>query len=300
MNIVVTGGSGFIGANLCGVLIAAGHTVTALGTRNRHRLEGTPNFNYLNADTTQTGAWQQEIRGMNAAVNLAGRTIFHRWTDRYKEEIYNSRIRTTRNLVDAISGQGPMVLVNASAVGYYGDRGDTVLTEDAAAGNDFLARVSTDWEATARMAQGKGARVVLTRFGVVLGKGGGALEKLVPAFKMMAGGPIGDGSQWFSWIHLEDLLRCIRFVLENETAEGPFNFVSPGVLRNREFVQALASVLRRPAFIPAPAFMIRAALGEMASVVLSSQRCRPERLQSMGFTFQYPELTGALKQLLGS
>lgn len=297
MNIVVTGGSGFVGVNLCQSLVETGHTVTALGTRSRHPLEKREGFRYLQADTARPGPWQKSIGQMDAAVNLAGRTIFHRWTKAYKEEIYNSRIRTTQNLVKAITGERPVVLVSTSAVGYYGDRGEREIAEDTPAGSDFLARVSKDWEAEALAAKAKGARVAVTRFGVVLGEGGGALEKMVPAFKMMAGGPIGDGKQWFPWIHLKDVISGIQFLLENETANGPYNFVSPGAVRNKEFVKALAAVLHRKAVVPVPALIVRAALGEMASTVLASQRCRPERLISAGFTFQYPDVSVALKAL---
>lgn len=299
MNIAVTGGSGFVGVNLCKSLLEKGHTVTALGTRSRHRLEGDAGFGYLQADTTRPGAWQKEISRMDAAVNLAGRTIFHRWTKAYKGEIYNSRILTTRNLVEAVTGDRPFVLVSTSAVGYYGDRAEREITEETPAGNDFLARVSKDWEAAAFAATARGARVAVTRFGVVLGDGG-PLEKMVPAFKMMAGGPIGDGRQWFPWIHIEDVISGIGFLLENATTEGPYNFVSPGAVRNGEFVKALAAALHRKAVVPAPAIILRAVLGEMASVVLASQRCRPERLIQAGFTFQYPDVSVALKELTGA
>jgi uncharacterized protein len=300
MNILITGGTGFVGGYLSRALIDAGHAVTTFGTRRRNPLEGTENFRYIKADTTEPGPWQKEVAGMDAVVNLAGRSIFHRWSPSYKELVYNSRIRTTRNLVAAISDKNPQVLVSASAVGYYGDRGDRELTEGTDAGSGFLADVAKDWESEALLAQDKGVRVVLTRFAAIMGKDGGALEKMVPVFKMMAGGPIGDGRQWFPWIHMEDVILGIRFLMENETAEGPFNFVSPGIVRNWEFAHALGKALNRPALLPAPVFMIRAALGEMASMVLSSQRCRPDRLTEIGYSFRHPDVDEALTQLVGS
>ncbi|MGD8366858.1 MAG: TIGR01777 family oxidoreductase, partial [Desulfobacterales bacterium] len=247
MKIFVTGGSGFVGTYLCRHLLDTGHAVTTVGTRAVHGRISHDHFRYISADTTKPGDWQEALADTDAVVNLAGKTIFHLWTDRYKQEIYDSRILTTRNLVDALPGQRPVALISASAVGYYGSCGDQVLTEAGSVGGDFLARVGRDWEAEAMGAAAKGARVATARFGIVLGRGGGAMEKMVPAFKLMLGGPLGDGNQWFPWIHIEDLLDAVVFVLQTEALSGPVNFTAPEPVRNRDMARALASAVNRPA-----------------------------------------------------
>ncbi len=301
MKIFVTGGTGFVGANLCETLLKKGHSVILTGTRRRHPLTGRENVRYIRADTTQPGDWQEAVQEADAAVNLAGRTIFHLWTKSYKKKIYDSRILTTRNLADAVPADAskPFTLISASAAGFYGDRGDDPLTERAANGDDFLAGVCRDWEAEAFKAQDKGARVAATRFGVVLGKNGGALKKMIPAFKLFAGGPLGDGKQWFPWIHLDDLIAGIMFCLDHPDIQGPVNFCAPTPVRNRHFAKMLAGLLKRPAFMPAPAFMIRLAVGEFGDALLGSQRAVPEKLQDAGFSFTYPDIRSALSQVLG-
>jgi len=298
MKVFVTGGSGFVGTYLCKHLLELGHRVTTVGTRAVHGRISHDHFRYLSADTTVSGAWQEAVADIDAAVNLAGKTIFNFWTERYKQEIYDSRILTTKNLVDALPQDRPVALVSASAVGYYGSRGDEVLTEESIAGGDFLARVGRDWEAEALRAQEKGVRVALARFGIVLGRGGGAIEKMVPAFKFMLGGPMGDGSQWFPWIHIDDLLSAICFLLENEGLSGPVNFTAPEPVRNRELARTLADIVHRPAILPAPAFMIRTMLGEFGATLLASTRALPKKLLDAGFSFQYPEIRSALEDLV--
>lgn len=298
MHIFITGASGFVGRHLTGYLLDRGHRVTATGYRDHDDLPEHADFDYIRADTTRQGKWQEKIGSADAVVNLAGQTIFKRWSRRYKQRIYDSRILTTRNIVDALSPGQTRCLCSTSAVGYYGDRGEDTLTEDEPAGTDFLARVGTDWEAAATDAGAKGTRVVCPRFGVVLGKGGGALSKMIPAFKSYAGGPMGSGRQWFPWIHIDDLTGAIGFVLENEQISGPVNFCAPHPVRNTDFVKALAKVLDRPSVMPAPAFMIRLALGEMASALLASQRVVPEKLTRCGFVFTYPEIETALASLV--
>jgi len=298
MKVFVTGGSGFVGTYLCKHLLELGHRVTTVGTRAVHGRISHDHFRYLSTDTTASGAWQEAVADIDAAVNLAGKTIFNFWTERYKQEIYDSRILTTKNLVDALPQDRPVALVSASAVGYYGSRGDEVLTEESIAGGDFLARVGRDWEAEALRAQEKGVRVALARFGIVLGRGGGAIEKMVPAFKFMLGGPMGDGSQWFPWIHIDDLLSAICFLLENEGLSGPVNFTAPEPVRNRELARTLADIVHRPAILPAPAFLIRTMLGEFGATLLASTRALPKKLLDAGFSFQYPEIRSALEDLV--
>jgi len=298
MKIFVTGGSGFVGTYLCRHLLDTGHAVTTVGTRAVHGRISHDHFRYISADTTKPGDWQEALADTDAVVNLAGKTIFHLWTDRYKQEIYDSRILTTRNLVDALPGQRPVALISASAVGYYGSCGDQVLTEAGSVGGDFLARVGRDWEAEAMGAAAKGARVATARFGIVLGRGGGAMEKMVPAFKLMLGGPLGDGNQWFPWIHIEDLLDAVVFVLQTEALSGPVNFTAPEPVRNRDMARALAGAVNRPAFLPAPAFLIRTVLGEFGATLLASTRAIPQKLLDAGFTFQYPDIRKALEDLV--
>ena len=298
MKIFITGGSGFVGTNLASYLLERGHSIIAVGTSSAHKVIQHDEFHYISADTTRQGGWQDALKDVDAVINLAGKNIFKRWTDTYKDQIYNSRILTTRNLVEAITGRKDIIFCSTSAVGYYGDRADEVLKEDAVTGNDFAAKVCRDWEKEAFQAETKGVRVAAMRFGVVLGKNGGALAKMVPAFKSFAGGPLGSGLQWFPWIHMDDLTVAMVFILENSDAKGPFNFCSPNPVRNRDFADALGHVLNRPSVLRAPSFMIRMVMGEMGKSLMSSQRAIPDKLLKQGFTFQYSVINKALHDLL--
>jgi len=298
MKIFISGGTGFVGSSLARYFLAKGHNVIATGTSSAHTSIGHENFRYISADTTEKGPWQDSLKDVDALINLAGRTIFSRWSERYKRQIYNSRILTTHNLVEAMPDDKEVVLCSTSAVGYYGDRAEEILNEEALPGDDFLAKVSIDWEKEAFLAEKKGARVAVMRFGVVLGKNGGALAKMIPAFKSFAGGPIGSGKQWFPWIHLEDLISAVMFIIENQDIKGPVNFCAPNPVRNRDFAKALGRILGRPSFMKVPSFMIRTLMGEMGTIVMSSQRVVPERLLKNGFEFQYPDVEKALDNLI--
>ena len=298
MNILITGGSGFVGKALSYYLLGQGHSVTAIGRSSVHQWSGYENFHYISADTTQKGAWQDRLQGMDAVVNLAGATIFRRWTKRYKAQIYDSRILTTRNLVAALPDNPDVTLCSASAAGYYGSRGEAALSEDARPGDDFLAKVCIAWENEASQAKAKGIRVALMRFGVVLGKGGGAIQKMLLAFKLCAGGPLGNGKHWFPWIHMADLTAGICFLLENVDVQGPLNFCAPGQVRNVDFARALGNALNRPAFMPVPAFMIYLMMGELGTSLLSSQRPVSEKLTGYGFEFKYPGIDNALREIV--
>lgn len=298
MKIFISGGTGFIGSALAADLLARGHHVVATGTASRHRTVQHDNFRYVPADTTREGAWQSELEDVDGVVNLAGRTIMKRWTERYKKQIYESRIATTRNIVDALAVRKGTFLCSASAVGYYGDRGDALLTENEPPGQGFLARVGKDWEEEALRADEHGVRVTLMRFGIVLGRGGGAMEKMIPVFRMYLGGPLGDGRQWFPWIHMRDLLSAVRYLMETDQAKGAFNFSAPHPVRNLEFAKTLARLLRVPAVMPAPQFMVRMAMGEMASAFFDSLRAVPQKLLDRGFRFNYPELEDAVQQIV--
>jgi uncharacterized protein (TIGR01777 family) len=215
-----------------------------------------------------------------------------------KTEIRESRILTTRHVVQGLPSGKPVVLISASGVGFYGNRGDDVLTEDAPAGNDFLAGLSKDWERAALAAAEKGARVVLTRLGVVLGKGGGAMAKMIPAFKFFVGGPIGSGRQWFPWIHMEDLSAAMLFLIDRPEISGPVNLCAPEPVTNRDLAGALGRALNRPAVMPAPAFMVRMALGEFADVLLGSQRAVPQKLLQHHFDFRHPDIRSAVNAVV--
>jgi uncharacterized protein (TIGR01777 family) len=298
-NIVIAGASGFIGRILAKRLLGSGNRVAGLGTSQRSPLAGVDErFTWISADTTAPGKWQKALEKADIVINLTGRNIFSYWTKRYKNAIYDSRVKTTKNIADALSGSG-QVLLNASAVGVYGDCGDDMLTEDRPAGRDFLARVCRDWEDEAQKAVDKGVRLAVMRLGVVLGSGG-ALEKMLPAFKLFLGGPLGNGQQWFPWIHIDDLARAVDFLIDTPEASGAFNFTGPKPVRQKEFARALAACLHRPSIMPAPAVMIRLVMGELGASLLQSQKAVPGRLSDLGFTFRYPDVGTALAQILKS
>lgn len=300
MKILITGGTGFVGTQLTSRLLREGYEVTIL-TRSLKRGKITqPNISYLEGDPTQKGPWQEKIKDHGAVINLAGASIFAKWTEEHKQAIRESRLRTTRNIVEGIPERDDQsfALFSASAVGYYGFHEDEELTEDSPPGNDFLAQVARDWEEEASKAKEKGARVVITRFGIVLGEKGGALGQMVPLFKKYLGGPIGSGNQWFSWIHIKDLAEAFIFLRKKPTLAGPFNFCAPNPVRNKELAKALGKVLNKPSFMPAPGFLVRLFLGEFGSVILKGQKVIPRRLLDNGFQFQYPDLEKALKDIV--
>jgi len=280
MNVVITGASGFIGRELSKRLAAAGHVVRPVSLRG----------------TLAAGA----LAGANAVINLAGEPVAQRWTTSARDKILRSRVEGTKALVAAMRAQPPQVLINASAVGYYGSRGDEILIESAPPAQDFLGRVALAWEEAAQAAEPLGVRVARIRIGVVLGKGGGALSKMLLPFRLGVGGRLGNGKQWMSWIHIDDLMELITFLMRESTVRGVFNATSPFPVTNREFTQALAEALHRPAIIPVPAFALRWALGEMAEVVLGSQRAIPDAAQRAGFVFEHPDIFTALAQIAAS
>ncbi len=276
MTVGITGASGFVGRALAEQLRKAGHQVRPISLR------GT-----LAPDA---------LAGCDAVVHLAGEPVAQRWTDAARERITSSRVDGTRTLVNAMRTHRVHVLVSASAVGYYGSRGDTVLTEAEPAANDFLGNVAAAWEREAMVAESLGVRVARIRIGVVLGPNGGALQKMLLPFKLGLGGPIGGGQQWMSWIHLADLIALIQFLLVESTVRGVFNAVSPHPVTNAEFTKALAEAVHRPAIFPVPAFALKLLFGEMAQVILASQRAIPDAALRAGFIFDYPDVFGALAQ----
>ena len=301
MRIFITGSNGFVGTNLGRFLLNEGHEVTGL-VRSEAKGKTLPKgASYVVGEGTQPGKWQEAVSGHDVLINLAGVPIFQRWTDAYKKLLYDTRILTTRNLVDAIPAESgsSVTLLSTSAVGYYGFTGDEELGESSPPGDGFLATLALDWEGEAAKAREKGVRVVITRFGVVLGRDGGALAQMVLPFRFFVGGPLGNGRQWFSWIHIEDLCRGAHFVMTDKEISGPANFTAPGPVRNRDLARAIGKVLRRPSIMPAPAFMIRLLMGEFGSVILRGQRVVPHLLQSQGFKFKFADIEASLAHLLG-
>jgi uncharacterized protein (TIGR01777 family) len=300
MDILITGGTGFVGSHLTSRLVREGHRVTIITRTVKETGQTSSGVSHLQADPTQKGPWQDKVKDFDAIVNLAGASIFSKWTDDYKKLIRESRMRTTQNIVEGIPSNPdhPMTLFSTSAVGYYGFHGDEELAEDSPPGNDFLARLAVEWEAEALKAGEKGSRVVITRFGIVLGEKGGALGQMVPLFKKFIGGPIGSGRQWFSWVHIKDLAEAFLFLMKHPEVSGPANLCAPHPVRNKDLAKALGRVLHRPSFMPAPGFMIKLVLGEFGSIILEGQRVIPRKLLTSGFIFQYPEIEKALLDIV--
>ena len=299
MRVLITGGLGFVGTQLSIRLIEKGHEVTVVDHAPEPRDYTPSQVTYVSADTTVPGPWQKEVLGRDAIVNLAGASIFNRWNDETKQLIHDSRVLTTRNLAEALPADSRVLFCSTSAVGYYGFRGDEEITEDGQPGDDFLATVCVDWEAEASEAAKKGARLVITRFGIVLGRTGGALGQMIPAFKKFVGGPLGSGKQWFSWIHMEDLLNAFLFVFETPDISGPVNFTAPNPVTNKALGKALGRVLGRPSLVKTPGFMLRMVLGEFGNVLLEGQKVIPAKLLKHGYHFRYPDILGALEQAVG-
>ena len=299
MNIFMTGGTGFVGTYLTKRLIAEGHKVTILTQPLGSAALKLSGLAYADGNPTVKGLWQDSVKEHDVIINLAGASIFSRWTPQQKKILLESRIETTRNLVSALPDNAKNVtFFSTSAVGYYGFHEDEELSENMPAGNDFLARLAYDWEQEALRAKDKGARVVITRFGIVLGKSGGALGQMIPLFKYFLGGPLGNGRQWFSWVHMHDLVEAFIFLLQHKEINGAVNLCSPQPLRNVDLARAIGKILHRPSFMPAPGFMIKLILGEFGSVLLKGQRVIPSRLLEAGFQFQYANIEEALKSII--
>ncbi|MEW5913386.1 MAG: TIGR01777 family oxidoreductase [Thermodesulfobacteriota bacterium] len=298
MQVLVTGGSGFIGRTLCRRLMEGGHQVSVLSRSPEAAARLPQGARAIIGDPSRSGDWQAQAAAHQGFVNLAGASIFGRWNPDYKALLRSSRILTTRHLVEAVAkAPGPKVLVSASAVGYYGFHQDEELDESSPPGGDFLAQLCVDWEAEALLAARRGARVVITRFGIVLGQGGGALSQMLPLFRFGLGGILGSGRQWFSWIHQADLAAAIVFCLERELA-GAVNCTAPAPVTNRQLTKALAKAVHRPAFLPAPALAVKLLLGELGTVLLEGQRVLPRRIMQAGFQFRFPTIQAALEDLL--
>jgi uncharacterized protein (TIGR01777 family) len=300
VKVFMTGGTGFVGTYLSRELARAGHAVTILTRRAKPPAAPLTGVSFLTGDPTQAGPWMAAVPEHDWIINLAGASIFTRWSKAHKKEIFESRVRTTQNLVTALAaGDRRQLFCSTSAVGYYGSRGEEELTEDSPPDAGFLGDLAKAWEAEALKAQDLGVRVVITRFGIVLGKDGGALGQMVPMFRKFFGGPIGSGAQWFSWIHQADHARAFQFIQANPNLSGLVNLTAPQPVRNRDLARALGRALHRPSFMPAPEFMLRLVLGEFAETLLTGQKVLPKRLIDAGFTFNFPTIEATLQDLLG-
>ena len=302
MKVAITGATGFVGSRLVEKLQKQGHQPLIL-TRNREAaLKAFPTIEVVTYTPTESGAWQDAIAGCDAVVHLAGEPIAqNRWTPKQKQEILNSRKLSTQKIVEAISKANPKptVLVNASAIGYYGTSETAIFDETSSSGNDFLAEVCQAWEAEAQKVKEAGVRLVILRLGIVLGDGG-ALAKMIPPFQLFAGGPIGTGRQWFSWIHREDLVNLILEALTRSDLEGVLNATAPNPVQMSELCQALGETLNRPSWLPVPGFALEALLGEGAKLVLEGQQVLPKKTTSYGFKYQYLTVKEALAEILTS
>lgn len=305
MKVAITGATGFVGSRLVERLQAEGHQILVL-TRNAERGKRVfpamafPKVEVVGYTPQESGDWQQAITGCDAVVNLAGAPIAEgRWTPERKQEILNSRKIGTRKVVEAIAQADPKpsVLINASAIGYYGTSETATFDESSPPGNDFLAQVCQEWEAEAHKVTEAGTRLVILRNGIILDDGG-ALAKMIPPFRLFAGGPLGTGRQWFSWIHREDVVNLILKALTTPAMTGVYNATAPNPVRMSEFCATLGDVLQRPSWLPVPAFALEALLGDAAIVVLEGQQVLPKRTQQAGFSYQYETVRPALEDIL--
>ncbi|MFN3690111.1 MAG: TIGR01777 family oxidoreductase [Fimbriimonadales bacterium] len=298
MRILIAGGTGFIGKAMVRAW-ATQHTLIVL-TRTPDKAPLPDGVQAVGWDGATLGAWTQSLEGVDALINLAGEPIAQRWTPAVKQRLWDSRVKTTALLAQAIqqATAPPRVMLQASAIGIYDQSSDTVADEDSPAGSGFLADLGKAWEAAAQPVQERGVRLCLMRIGVVLGAGGGALERMLTPFKLGVGGPLGSGRQWLSWIHLDDVVGAAAFLLERAELSGAFNFTAPNPVTMHEFAKTLGRVLLRPALLRVPGFALRMMLGEAAEFLLQGSRVVPKRLQGAGYAFRYPTLEAALRNLL--
>lgn len=303
MRVIITGGTGLLGRPLSAALVQQGYEVTMLSRRPDKVQDMPPGVKIVAWDGESSQGWGHLADGTDAIINYAGESIAGgRWSAERKRKIRQSRVDAGKAVMQAISAAAvkPKVLIQASGIDYYSPQtSDQAVTEAAPPGSDFLSKVCFDWEASTAAAKAQGVRRPVVRTGIVLATEGGALPRLLLPFKLFAGGPLGSGEQWLPWIHIADHVRAVQFLIDNEAADGPFNLVAPNPVTNQEMAKAIGEVMGRPAFVPAPAFAMRAALGEMATLVLEGRRVVPSKLQALSFSFKYETVLPALRALLG-
>jgi uncharacterized protein (TIGR01777 family) len=303
MRVFITGGTGLVGQRLVRALQQRGDKPVVLSRRAEFArgLFG-PAVEIVAGDPIQTGAWMDTVGGCDAVVNLAGENIFaHRWNDLFKKVLLGTRLLATQHVVEALS-RAPAnghrrILVNASAIGYYGPHGDEEITENSPPGDDFMAHICVEWE---KEVAAPGARCVILRIGIVLDLAGGALAKMLTPFKLFTGGPVAGGRQWMSWIHHEDMTGLLLFALDRSDVQGPLNATAPNPVTNREFATALGKAIHRPSFFPTPGFLLRLGIGEVADVIIKGQRVLPRRPQQLGYQFRHATIDAALADLFAA
>jgi uncharacterized protein (TIGR01777 family) len=306
MKIFLTGGTGLIGGHLIDRLRERGDNIVLLTRRaETARARFGDTCQIVEGDSLKPGDWQEAVADCDAVINLAGESIFgRRWNDEFKAILRDSRVKTTDHVVDAIGRRpeapsgGRKVLVNASAIGYYGSLGDEEVAEEHPPGDDTLGRLCVDWEKAAQRAEPLGVRVVRMRIGVVLDRAGGALKQMVTPFKLFAGGPVGSGRQWMSWIHHADLAALFMFALDNASATGAMNGTAPEPVTNKQFSKALGRALHRPSFLPTPKFALRVMLGGVAEVITAGQRVLPKKALALGYQFRFPAIEAAFADIV--
>lgn len=298
MEYFILGGTGFVGNFLIKYLLDKGEKVTAL-VRDESKLRiKSPALKAIKGDPLKQGEWQNSLNQADIIVNLVGSPVMTNWTEKAKKNILSSRVDSTANIVASIKNTDTKTFICANAVGYYGPRGDEIINDNATPGSGFLADVGVQWQETAMGAENFGHRVAIARFSAVLGPNGGALAQMLPIFKLGLGGKLGSGNQWFSWVHILDLIRAVQFISHNETIKGPVNLCSPKPVTNIQFTKALSRVLKRPAFFMVPGFGLKLMYGEVANMLLTGQRCIPQKLIDEGFTFEFEEIEPALADIV--
>jgi uncharacterized protein len=298
MHYFILGGTGFVGGFLIKFLLEQGDYVTAL-VRDESRFKTrSPNLELIKGDPLKPGDWQKEMAGADVIINLVGSPVMTNWTDEAKKMILSSRVDSTTNVVSGLRNADPRVFICANAVGYYGPRGDELVDDNQPPGSDFLSDVGVKWQEAAMSAEDSGHRVVVTRFPAVLGPGGGALAQMLPVFKLGLGGRLGSGKQWFSWVHIFDLVRALHFLSRKDDIIGPVNVCAPKSVTNAHFTKALAGAVNRPALFMVPGFGLKMLYGEVAGMLLTGQRCIPKVLHEAGFEFKFPEIESALANIM--
>ncbi len=298
MKAMITGGTGFVGTHLTKALLDSGWDVTITGRSQNSIYSGKKGFTQLVCDTTVKGDWQSEVSRMDVIINLAGKNIFTLWNKEKKKAILESRILTTQNLVEGMKDGAVKVFLSTSASGYYGDRGNEILTESTSKGEGFLSDVCDAWETEALKAQQFDVRTVLMRFGMILGKDGGAFKMMKTPFKLGLGGNLGRGQHWMAWMHIHDLVKAVLFLINHDKASGIVNFSAPHAVRNKNFTKAVSRAMGRPAFFHAPGFILRLIMGELGDVLLGSQRMAAGELDRLGFKFTYGDIDSAIGDLV--